>query len=96
MELRACPLCQHKTAEIIQRGQIKKYEDGHYEDFDCEKYYISCKACGYMICKESKIDAVLAWNMDTPTAQDLQFYIDHGISLMQKWEQEQMWLPKNN
>ena len=49
-----------------------------------------------MICKESKIDAVLAWNMDTPTAQDLQFYIDHGISLMQKWEQEQMWLPKNN
>ena len=96
MELRACPLCQHHAAEIIQQGTVNKYKDGHFDHFHCKSYYISCQACGYSVHKDSLTDAKLSWNMDKPTVDDLRWYIDQGDALVQRWEQEQMWLPKDN
>ena len=95
MELRACPLCQHYTAEIIEEGTINKYEDGHFDNFHCDTYYISCKACGYSVHKENLLDAKLAWNMDKPTLEDLQWHINYGARFLQQWEEEQGWLPAN-
>ena len=96
MDLRKCPLCQHKTAEIIEKGSVNKYEDGHFDHFHCESYYIACKACGYSVHKTNKTDAELAWNTACPTTADLQWYIDHGDRLLQEWETKQMWLDKND
>ena len=95
MELRACPLCQHKAMQIIQRGTVDRYEDGHFDHFYCTDYRIVCKACGYSVCKEEEIDAKLAWNKDKPTLQDLKWYLDHGYMFAEKWEKEQKWLEKN-
>ena len=96
MELRACPLCQHKTAEIIEEGKIKRYEDGHFDNFESKMYYISCKACGYSVKKENLLDAELAWNMDKPTIEDLQWHIKYGDYFLQQWEEKQGWLSKDD
>ena len=94
-KLRKCPLCNHNTAELIERGIINKYPDGKFKHFNCTSYIIHCKACEYRIERENMKDVILSWNMDNPTLENYQWYVNHGIYLKEKWEEQQDWLPAN-